>query len=90
MRQATTKRLGRTLKTIAPAPGRWPKRDPTTAPMFDQHPVSDDDIRAWLRAVPKLDPDSPRAAHYVASYDVTGKIEAAKAAGTFWRLVGAA
>ena len=51
--------------------------------LFGVVPVTEAEIRAWLRQVPGLDPASPRAAHYVRSWDVAGKIVAAKLAGTF-------
>ena len=41
------------------------------------------DIEAWLRAVPKIDPSSPRAARYVRDWSVPDKIRRAKLAGDF-------
>lgn len=41
------------------------------------------DIDAWLVAVPRIDPRSKRAAHYITAYNVVGKIKAAKLSGTF-------
>lgn len=57
--------------------------------LFGGHVVTADDIAAWLRAVPRLDPTGPRAARYIAAYDVAGKIAAAKADGTFWNTISA-
>lgn len=51
--------------------------------LFGDVIVTHQDVRAWLLAVPKMDPDSYRAPHYVRGYDVTGKIARAKLAGTF-------
>lgn len=51
--------------------------------LFGVVPVSIDEVRAWLAAVPRIDPDGPRAAEYVRSYRVVEKIQAAKVAGTF-------
>lgn len=55
--------------------------------LFGEVPVTWLDVEAWLIAVPRIPPDSPRAAHYVRGYDVPGKIAAAKRAGTFDALV---
>lgn len=41
------------------------------------------DVRLWLATIPRLDPDGPRAAAYVRSYDVAGKIAQAKQAGAW-------
>ncbi len=57
---------------------RQPVRD-----LFGQVPISHDDIAAWLVAVPRMDPASPRAARYVVAYSVTDKIATAKLNGTF-------
>lgn len=35
-----------------------------------------------------VDPDSPRAAHYIALWDVPGKVRASKLKGTFHKLTG--
>lgn len=51
--------------------------------LFGVVPVSIDEVRAWLIAVPKIDPDGPRAADYVRTWHVVEKIQAAKIAGTF-------
>ena len=56
---------------------------PHAVDLFGEVAVTADDVRAWLRAVPRLDPDSPRARWYVDAYDVPAKIRAAKLAGTF-------
>ena len=57
---------------------RQPVRD-----LFGQVPITHQDVAAWLLAVPRMDPDSPRAAWYIRAYSVTDKIAAAKLAGTF-------
>lgn len=51
--------------------------------LFGQVPVTVQDVRAWLAAVPRIDPDGPRAAHYVRAYGVVDKIARAKLDGTF-------
>ena len=51
--------------------------------LFGEVVVTQAAVRAWLVAVPRIDPDSPRAGHYVRGYDVVGKIRAAKARGLF-------
>ena len=51
--------------------------------LFGQVRVTHDDVAAWLRAVPRIDPESPRAAAYVRGYDVPAKVAAAKQNGTF-------
>lgn len=51
--------------------------------------VTRDDVDRWLLAVPRLCPDSPRAAWYVRAYNVTEKIAAAKLAGEFEQLTQA-
>lgn len=56
--------------------------------LFGEIPVSVDDVRAWMRAVPGLAPESPRFAHYVRTYHVIEKIQAAKRAGTFEQALG--
>lgn len=56
---------------------------PFPVDLFGQVPVTVQDVESWLRAVPRIDPHSPRAAHYVRAYDVPAKIAAAKLAGTF-------
>lgn len=57
---------------------RQPVRD-----LFGQIPITYQDVDAWLLAVPRLCPSSPRAAWYVKAYSVADKIAAAKIAGTF-------
>lgn len=57
---------------------RQPARD-----LFGEIPVTAVEVAAWLIAVPKIDPGSPRAAAYVRAYAVPEKIAAAKEAGTF-------
>lgn len=56
---------------------------PAPVDLFGQVPITHDDVAAWLRAVPRLEPGTPRAAAYVRGYDVPGKIAAAKQNGTF-------
>ncbi len=51
--------------------------------LFGDVVVTVDDVHAWLRAVPRIDPESPRAARYVVTYDVVGKIKAFKRRGEF-------
>lgn len=51
--------------------------------LFGEVVVTRDDVRAWLIAVPRINPDSPRAAHYVRGYGVVAKISHAKLYGTF-------
>lgn len=62
-----------------------PKKSRKTpgADLFGVVPVTIDEVRAWLAAVPKIDPDGPRAADYVRTWRVVEKIQAAKIAGTF-------
>lgn len=57
---------------------REPERD-----LFGEVRVTLHDIDAWMSAVPRIDPGSPRAAWYARAYDVANKIRAAKLAGTF-------
>lgn len=57
--------------------------------LFGQVPVTLCNVRAWLLAVPRIDPDGPRAAHYVAAWNVPAKIEAAKLRGDFDVIVAA-
>lgn len=56
---------------------------PFTADLFGDVIVTADDLRAWLSAVPKMDPDSPRAAWYVERWNVVEKVKAAKLRGDF-------
>lgn len=51
--------------------------------LFGDIPVSLAEVRAWLVAVPRIDPDGPRAVEYVRTWHVVEKIQAAKLAGTF-------
>lgn len=55
--------------------------------LFGEIPVSLDELLAWMLAVPGIPPDSPRFGHYVRGYQVIGKIQAAKLAGTFDQIV---
>lgn len=47
--------------------------------LFNEIPVSQPEIDAWLREVARLDPASPRSAWYVKAYNVPDKIRAEKA-----------
>jgi len=51
--------------------------------LFGDVPVYTYDVDAWLRAVPKIQPGTARAAHYVHAYNVIEKIKRAKLDGTF-------
>ena len=51
--------------------------------LFGEIIVTRADIAAWLVSVPRMDPNSPRAAQYVRGWDVVGKVRAAKLAGRF-------
>jgi hypothetical protein len=51
--------------------------------LFGDVIITHQDVRAWLVAVPRIDPDSPRAEHYVRGWDVVGKIRAAKLCDRF-------
>lgn len=42
--------------------------------LFGEVPITVSELRAWLTQVAGLDPDSPRAAHYLRAYDVPRKI----------------
>lgn len=65
-------------------------RDQVQTELFDSKTVTQEEIAAWMRAVPQIDPDSPRAAQYIKTYDVAGKVAKAKADGTFWATIAAA
>ncbi len=54
--------------------------------LFGEVVVTQQDVRLWLQMVPRIDPDGPRAAHYVRGYDVPSKIRYAKLQGHFERL----
>lgn len=89
MRKANLSRLNKIREYTNAKPGRWPKKDPIPLPLpgFDAPQVTQDDIDRWLLAVPRIDPASPRAARYVVNYCVISKIQDAKAAGQFERIV---
>lgn len=55
--------------------------------LFGEVRVTTDDIDAWLRAVPRLEPGTPRAAHYVEAWGVVEKIKRAKLEGRFDAIV---
>lgn len=56
---------------------------PAIYDLFGEIIITPADIAAWLINVPRIHPDSPRAAHYVRGWDVVGKVRAAKALGRF-------
>ena len=56
---------------------------PSVYDLFGEVPVYTYDIDAWLRAVPRMNPDSPRAPQYVKGWDVVNKIKRFKAEGRF-------
>lgn len=60
---------------------------PATRDLFGEIPVTWPEVRAWLLAVPGIDPDSYRAEAYIKGYDVPGKVAAAKLRGDFEQLV---
>lgn len=49
--------------------------------------ITFDEVELWLDIVAKLPRDSPRRRYYCESWDVYGKIKAAKLDGTFNRLM---
>ena len=51
--------------------------------LFGEVRVTTLDIDAWLRAVPRMEPGTPRAARYVESWAVVDKIKRAKLDGRF-------
>lgn len=59
---------------------------PRTYDLFGEIPVTVPEIEAWLRAVPRIEPGTTRAAYYVTAWNVPAKIRAAKQAGTFEEL----
>ena len=59
---------------------------PQERDLFGEVIVTQSDIRLWLLTVPRMDPDGPRAAHYIRGYDVAGKIAQAKLRGHFEQL----
>lgn len=50
-------------------------------PLFDDVAVTWDDVAVWLRAVPQIDPESPRALAYIRLWNVADKIAHAKRTG---------
>lgn len=56
---------------------------PHVLDLFGEVPVTTHDVDAWLLAVPRIDPKSRQAAHYITGWSVVEKIKAAKLAGTF-------
>lgn len=70
-------------------PPRQRKPRPARPDLFGGFAVTPADVDAWLRAVPRIDPLSPRARAYVENYNVVGKIIEAKRRGEFMRLIAA-
>lgn len=58
--------------------------------LFAVPTVTQPEIDAWLVAVPKLDPTSPRARLYIRAYDIAGKVARAKHSGDFHAILKAA
>lgn len=56
---------------------------PPVLDLFGEVVITHNDMRVWLQTVPRIDPDGPRARHYLRGYDVPAKIRAAKLAGVF-------
>lgn len=54
--------------------------------LFGEVPVTTHDIDAWLRAIPRIEPGTRRAAQYVEDWAVVDKIRAAKLRGDFHQL----
>lgn len=50
-------------------------------PLFDEIPVSESDVQAWLDTVPNLSKTAHRREAYRRAYNVEAKIRTAKAAG---------
>jgi hypothetical protein len=59
--------------------GRLKHMRPRLRDLFGEIPVYTYEVEAWLLAVPKMHPNSPRAPWYVLHWDVAGKIRAFKA-----------
>lgn len=57
--------------------------------LFGEVPITRADIDAWLLCVPRINPDSPRAAWYIRAYNVADKITCAKLSGEFEHLTAA-
>lgn len=51
--------------------------------LFGDVIITQADIRLWLETVPRINPDGPRAAHYVKWWDVPQKVRQAKLDGSF-------
>jgi hypothetical protein len=66
----------------APQSGAFFMR-PQVLDLFGEVPVTQGDVDAWLMAVPRIPPDSPRAAYYVQAWCVVDKIKRAKLEGWF-------
>lgn len=56
--------------------------------LFGEVPITFDDLRAWVAAMTRLDPDSSRAEWYIKNWNVADKVRAAKLAGTFEATIG--
>lgn len=63
---------------------------PQLLDLFGEIIVTHDDVREWVAAVPRLDPDSERGRAYARDWDVPEKVRQAKARGDFEQLVNAA
>lgn len=61
---------------------------PMKQDLFNEVPVTWEEVRAWVRAVPKLDPDTAFAEYYIKAWNVPDKIRRAKMNGTYDELVG--
>ena len=55
--------------------------------LFGEIPVTWAEVDAWCLAVAGLAPDSWRRRYYLEHWDVVGKIQRAKTAGTFEKIV---
>ncbi len=60
---------------------------PSITDLFGEVPITHDDVDAWLRAVPRIEPTSHRANQYIKSYSVVEKIAQAKLRGLFDSIV---
>lgn len=56
---------------------------PQERDLFGEVIVTHADIRLWLETVPRINPDGPRAAHYIRHWDVPQKVIQAKLEGRF-------
>lgn len=56
--------------------------------LFGEVSVTWDEIREWVRAVPKIDPDSAYGEYYIRAWNVKEKVRRAKENGTYDEIVG--